>query len=359
MANTTLAQIGSLSLMDNFTWDNDTSGGNNTEPDEDNFVDVYHFAVNGVAQGLVGIAGLIGNAMAIAVLFRRDMDLKPTFMQILVTMMTFDFLCIFFNLLVFCLPVLSNEYKDGVAPYIIPYILPMAQIALTGSIYSTLAVAIERYVSVCHPHYVGFSEAGKMAVTGVILFSIVFNINRFFEYKTCYATEVKAFNETYNETIQIVYPDVTDLRKDRHYVQVTMAVTNVVSYVVPLVVLIVLNTKIYLAIKERTRRLASLTSRQRRDVAVAGVLVCIILVFIICHSFKFVPNIYEIYKEIYGIRSWPPWLDIVVTISNLLHTLNSSLNFFIYCYKDDKFRASLMNMIKTLCRNGGEGIIVV
>ena len=76
-----------------------------------------------------------GNAMAIAVLFRRDMDLKPTFMQILVTMMTFDFLCIFFNLLVFCLPVLSNEYKDGVAPYIIPYILPMAQIALTGNFF--------------------------------------------------------------------------------------------------------------------------------------------------------------------------------------------------------------------------------
>ena len=45
--------------MDNFTWD-DTSGENNTEPDEDNFANMYHFAVNGVAQGLVGIAGLIG-----------------------------------------------------------------------------------------------------------------------------------------------------------------------------------------------------------------------------------------------------------------------------------------------------------
>ena len=32
---------------------------------------------------------------------------------------------------------------------------------------------------------------------------------------------MKPFNETYNETIQIVYPDVTDLRKDRHYVQVS------------------------------------------------------------------------------------------------------------------------------------------
>ena len=54
--------------MDNFTWDNDTSGGNNTEPDEDNFVDMYHFAVNGVAQGLVGIAGLIGKLIKTKVL---------------------------------------------------------------------------------------------------------------------------------------------------------------------------------------------------------------------------------------------------------------------------------------------------
>ena len=70
---------------------------------------------------------------------------------------------------------------------------------------------------------------------------------------------------------------------------------------------------------------------------------------------------WKCYKTFFfsGIRGWPSWLDIVVIISNLLHTLNSSLNFFIYCYKDDKFRASLMNMIKTLCRNGGEGIIVV
>ena len=70
--------------------------------------------------------------MAIAVLFRRDMDLKPTFMQILVTLITFDFLCIVFNLMVFCLPRMSDTYNKEVAPYIVPYILPMAQIALTG-----------------------------------------------------------------------------------------------------------------------------------------------------------------------------------------------------------------------------------
>merc|ERR1712241_984656 len=114
------------------------------------------------------------------------MDLKPTFMQILVTLLISDFFCIVFNLLYFCFRVLSSTYNEDVAPYIGPYVLPMAQIALTGSIYSTLAVAIERYVSVCHPHFVGYSEAGKLSVAGLILFSLVFNICRFLEFDSSY-----------------------------------------------------------------------------------------------------------------------------------------------------------------------------
>ena len=56
----------------------------------------------------------------------------------------------------------------------------------------------------------------------------------------------------------------TPLREDTVYTQVTMVLMLVVNGVLPLLVLIVLNTKIYWAIKERMRRLASLTSRQKR-----------------------------------------------------------------------------------------------
>ena len=42
----------------------------------------------------------------------------------------------------------------------------------------------------------------------------------------------------------------------------------IVGGVIPLVVLIALNTKIYLAIRERTQRLATMTSRQRRSVSI-------------------------------------------------------------------------------------------
>ena len=73
-----------------------------------------------------------GNVMSILVLFRKDMDLKPNFMQILVTLIAFDILCIIFNWSIFGLPLICSSYYDHVFPYIVPYILPLAQIALTG-----------------------------------------------------------------------------------------------------------------------------------------------------------------------------------------------------------------------------------
>ena len=80
--------------------------------------------------------------------------------------------------------------------YVLPNEIPMKMLKtwlefiFTGSIYSTLAVAIERYVSVCHPHFVGYSEAGKLSVAGLILFSLVFNICRFLEFETTYEERV-------------------------------------------------------------------------------------------------------------------------------------------------------------------------
>ena len=60
------------------------------------------------------------------------MDLKPTFKYILITLICFDIFCIIFNMMLFCLPHISDGYMDIVFPYIVPYILPLAQIALTG-----------------------------------------------------------------------------------------------------------------------------------------------------------------------------------------------------------------------------------
>ena len=54
-------------------------------------------------------------------------------------------------MLLYALPLFIKGYTLDVKIYLLPYLLPIIHIALLGSIYSTVALAAERYITICHP----------------------------------------------------------------------------------------------------------------------------------------------------------------------------------------------------------------
>ena len=108
------------------------------------------YYVEGVALFSVGSIGLFINGAAIFLLGRQ----KPrrTFHVLLLTLAVFDLLHVSLSIFTFALPQLWPLYRNQALIFAIPYLIPLAQITLSSSSFSTVALTVERYISVCWPY---------------------------------------------------------------------------------------------------------------------------------------------------------------------------------------------------------------
>ena len=100
---------------------------------------------------LVTVFGLSGNLVTAAILQSPSLEMKTSFRHILLMLAAFDTTFSLLAALTFSMPLLSEDWKVWIHPLLLPWLLPGLQIALNGSIWSTVMVAIERYVSVGYP----------------------------------------------------------------------------------------------------------------------------------------------------------------------------------------------------------------
>ena len=122
------------------------------------------------------------------VVFWKRIKIQRNFHSLMLCLATFDLVYISVSIIIFSLPHFSDSYlTSGAYFYIMPWALPIAQIGSTGSIYFTMAMTIERYLTVCHPFY-HHSHAWptRCYVLPILLFSIFYNMPRFFELETKY-----------------------------------------------------------------------------------------------------------------------------------------------------------------------------
>lgn len=114
--------------------------------------------------------------------------------------------------------------------------------AQTGSVYSVIAVTVERYIAVCHPLYARsictWSRA-KYYTISVLLFSTIYNLPRWGEFVT-----VSTDPETGS-----VRNEMTELRCNTTYITVYVQWCNfVVMILLPIILLVVLNAIIFLEV---------------------------------------------------------------------------------------------------------------
>ena len=102
----------------------------------------------------------------------------------------------------------------------------------------------------------------------------------------------------------------------------------------PFIILVVLNFFIYKTLKKKGKLLPWTATRAKREHFIATILIIIVLVFAICHSFKSFINIIELCQVVSGKQLWGEKMNVLVAISHLFITFNSSINFAIYCSKE-------------------------
>jgi hypothetical protein len=107
--------------------------------------------IEGYIIPIVSILSFSGNLVTIWILQSLSLDMKTSFRHILVMLSAFDTTFSFLAAIIFSLPILSPAWNIWVHPLLLPWLLPGLQIALSGSIWSTVMVAVERYVSIVHP----------------------------------------------------------------------------------------------------------------------------------------------------------------------------------------------------------------
>jgi len=257
---------------------------------------------------------------------------------------------------------------------------------MTGSVYLTISLTVERYFSVVKPfkylrnRYLRSSFA--LALPG-ILFSFAFTLPNYFMLTTVSRKSLVLSDYPINSTLitgisqediecaaktnsiinmtsgvgggqevvvreghlwlvlartATVSLEFAKFRSDPVYIKVyVMWLHLVFNSVLPFSLLLYLNYAIYKRlVGQRNVRRTAEGQLRRREVRLARISLSIVFIFILCHSLKILPSFLEI------LGKSPETIPGLLPLSHLLITINCSVNFLVYFMASGKALSSFL-----------------
>lgn len=297
-----------------------------------------NFFLNGVSTAAVVILGVLGNAMAMIVLTRRTMRSSTNIF--LTALAGWDTLVLLVVMLLICLLELSEPFRQQVFPYIVAYLYPLALAAQTATIWLTVSFTVERYIAVCHPLKAASMcsiPRARLVVLCISVVAVLYNVPRWLEYS------IVRYTDPLNQTC-ISYAQ-TSLAKDSIYHKIYFGwLYFLIMCFIPLCSLTILNFFLIRAVRRSKHERKSMNVRESRENNVTIMLVSVVIVFIICQVPALIYNMaYSIdMPKVSNSKSW----TVFSAFRNFLVTLNSAVNFILYCALGQKFRRTF---VRTLC----------
>ena len=341
---TTLAPL-NTTWPANTTWCNLTRDGEiDDKAAYENFYLSAQFITGLICYPVVCLFGLTGNILSIIVLSQRKMRTSTNAYLVALAIadsikLVNDF-CYF--LVIFLLNV-DPPSGNKAYVYLYPYAHFIFNMAVCVTAWLTVSVTAERYIMVCHATRArGVCSILRARVLSAAVFGSMslLAVPSALRYRTVNIWD----NVTNTVTVDL---SLTDLWQDRHFVKGYTWVQNLLRSVIPLIVLGVLNTMIIQALRKTRSTKKKLASRQR----ITLMLISVVVVFLVCvtpdaiMSTFFGFGYYEANYLVRGIRE----------ITDLLLSVNSAVNFVLYCSFNRVFRAHFLTLFCTRCSGSGRG----
>ena len=309
------------------------------------------FYCEGVSISILGILGIFGNLLALVVLSRPK--LRDIFHQLLFAVASFDLMYIIVGGVNYTFK--AFEANSDVYVYLYPHIIhPFTHIAATGVIFMTVAITIERYLGLCHPFLPPTSRKAWYYVLPVVIISVAMNIPKFLEIE--HNWENYTDPET-NTTVELITYRQTRLRhQETYFIGYRMWTRLFSDGIIPVMILLYLNTRIIIALISATKvQRFNSARRQRKEINLTIILLCIVFIFFCCHAARIILDIYEFLniekvleckKLARCARQHYLYLPnkfffFLPKISHMMQILNSSTNFIVYCLVGQNFRREL------------------
>lgn len=331
---------GTTSLLYDITFNNteNSSGSAFLCNSSNNGLSELNFYLNGVSTMAVIALGVIGNTLAIIVLTRRTMHTSTNIF--LTALAIWDTMVLLVCLLLISLIELFPPFREKVFPYVVVYAYPVALAAQTATVWLTVSFTVERYIAVCHPLRSASMctiPRARIVVLVISAVSILYNVPRWFEYTIVTITDI------HNQVC--IFPGKTPLANDSIYHKIYFGwLYFLVMCFIPLCSLAILNLFLIVAVRRSKQQRKDMNVRQSRENNVTIMLVSVVMVFLVCQVPALIYNMaYAI--DMQNVSTSVGWI-ILSNTRNFLVTLNSAINFILYCALGQKFRRTF---VRTLC----------